>query len=326
MMRTIWVDRPRIERRKISLTAVLSKIETFRENLAAKYDHLMDDKIPLQRCAKIVKALLLSRLHIMVLHRYHHSVASPMPDRLRNITHASGTTVLETAVALGTLPEVRNWAWYAGALQQYHTAFLLLTEVHIYPNLKEADRIWACLDWIYECDPSEHRAIKARRLLSELRRKTAVYQSLRGMRAPVVSEKHLGQRAPQIADIQEPKDSIPLKFMSRSPNISEKRAETLPRGASSIGEMPFQDIVVFAGVSNGESLWAMPNQQSPEASSDSTSVVGQPPVPAPGTGVDELMADIDWVCAEVWTVLLELTLFPRMLSMCCSLRTNKMRI
>lgn len=55
MMRTIWIDRPRIERRKISLTAVLSKIETFRANMAAKYDHLIDDRIPLQRCAKLVK-------------------------------------------------------------------------------------------------------------------------------------------------------------------------------------------------------------------------------------------------------------------------------
>ena len=60
MMRTIWIDRPRIERRKISLTAVLSKIETFKTNMATKYDHLMDDRIPLQKCAKIVKALLLS--------------------------------------------------------------------------------------------------------------------------------------------------------------------------------------------------------------------------------------------------------------------------
>lgn len=90
--------------------------------MAAKYDHLMDDRIPLQRCAKTVKALLLSRLYIMVLHRYHISVVSPMPDRLRDIMLAAGITSLETAVALDTLPELRNWAWYGGALQQYHTA------------------------------------------------------------------------------------------------------------------------------------------------------------------------------------------------------------
>ena len=296
MMRTIWIDRPRIERRKISLTAVLSKIETFRTNMARKYDHLMDDRRPLQKCAKIVKALLLSRLHVMILHRYHNSVVQPMPDRLRKIMTASGTTTLETAVALETLPELRNWAWYAGAYQQFHAAFLLLMEVYVYPNLKEADRIWACLDWIYECDPSEQRAIKARSVLSELQRKTAVYQSMRGMRAPVVMEKHLGQRPPRISHVQESKERS-LKFMSRSPEPAkavESFAKESEAPAQAVGKMPLQDMV-YAGVSNGESLWAMPNHQSPEASSDSNSVVGQPRLPVPGSGVDELMADIDWV-------------------------------
>lgn len=83
----------------------------------------------------------MSRLHIMVLHRYHNSVVAPMPDRLRNIMLASGTTTIETAVALETMPELRPWSWYGGAYQQYHTAFLLLMEIYVYPQRKEADRI-----------------------------------------------------------------------------------------------------------------------------------------------------------------------------------------
>jgi hypothetical protein len=69
-----------------------------------------------------------------------------------------------------------------------------------------------------------------------------------------------------------------------------------------IGRAPVQ----FAGVTNGEALWALPNQQqSPEASSDSNSVVGQSSLSVPGAGVDDLMADIDWVdiflyCLMVW--------------------------
>lgn len=55
MMRTVWVDRPRLEKRKISLTAVLSKIETFKSNMATKYDHLLDERIPVQKYAKILK-------------------------------------------------------------------------------------------------------------------------------------------------------------------------------------------------------------------------------------------------------------------------------
>lgn len=320
MMRTIWIDRPRIERRKISLTAVLAKIETFRMNMATKYDHLMDDRIPLQKCAKIVKTLLISRLHIMVLHRYHNSVVSPMPDRLRKIMTASGVTTLETAVALETLPEVRNWAWYSGAYQQYHSAFLLLMEVYVYPEIKEADRIWACLDWIYECDPSEHRGFKAKKILSELQRKTAVYQSMRGMRAPVVMEKHIGLRPPRISDAQNPthnpiqnskpkelekEKERPLIFgNSRSPDAAQP-LETAHLEVPGMGKMAVGQDMVFAGVSNGESLWAMPNHRSPEASSDSNSVAG--PTPALDEslalgelggkvgGVDQLMADIDWV-------------------------------
>merc|ERR1712093_639699 len=117
--------------------------------------HLIDDKIPLQKCAKLVKALLMSRLHIMVLHRYHNSVVAPMPDRLRQIMLAAGTTTIEMAVALETVPDLRPWSWYGGAYQQYHTAFLLLMEIYVYPQRKEADRIWTCLDYIFETDASQ---------------------------------------------------------------------------------------------------------------------------------------------------------------------------
>jgi hypothetical protein len=58
---------------------------------------------------------------------------------------------------------------------------------------------------------------------------------------------------------------------------STQTSEHVPE-VQTIGRAPVQ----FAGVTNGESLWALPNQQSPEASSDSNSV-------------DDLMADIDWV-------------------------------
>ncbi|CZT47290.1 probable binuclear zinc cluster transcription factor that regulates the ratio between aurofusarin and rubrofusarin biosynthesis [Rhynchosporium secalis] len=338
MMRTIWIDRPRIERKKISLTAVLSKIETFRANMAAKYDHLMDDKIPLQKCAKLVKALSMSRLHIMVLHRYHNSIVAPMPDRLRNIMLASGTTTIETAVALETRPDLKPWSWYGGAYQQYHTAFLLLMEIYVYPQRKEADRIWKCLDYIFETDASLPRREKGKKILMELQQKTAVYQSMRGMRAPVMMQKHAGQREPRVSDNDAPKDMMydspePEHRSSKSqePTLDQEAQSALPgippvnSGQSSgpgaavlglglgpvarttIGRVPVGHDMQFSGVSNGQSLWAFPNSQSPEASSDTTSLSGQQysgaSVGAGGVaGVtaeipgqqDDLMADIDW--------------------------------
>jgi len=285
MMRTIWVDRPRIERRKISLTAVLSKIETFRRNMAAKYDHLIDERIPVQRCAKMIKNLLLARLHIMTLHRYHNSVAHTMPDRLRQIMLTSGTIVLENSVALEIMPEVQPWKWYAGAYNQYHTAFLLLIEVFFYPHRKECDRIWPCLDYVFETDRTQSRDEKARKILRELQEKTAVYQDLRKMRAPVSMTKALGQRPPR--KVESTTEHVPANPVPQG---------TFGVGTTLIGRAALPDMV-YAGVSNGETLWALPNQGSPENSSDSSSAPGQiNPSMSGSSGGDDLMADIDWVC------------------------------
>ncbi|KAL9610993.1 MAG: hypothetical protein Q9167_004338 [Letrouitia subvulpina] len=46
--RAVWVDRPRLEKKKISLTTVLGKIENFRKIMKEKYLSYLDDRIPLQ--------------------------------------------------------------------------------------------------------------------------------------------------------------------------------------------------------------------------------------------------------------------------------------
>ncbi|PSS23149.1 hypothetical protein M430DRAFT_117037 [Amorphotheca resinae ATCC 22711] len=292
MIRTIWVDRTRLERRKVTLTAVLSKIETFKANMAARYDHLMDDRIPVQKCARVVKALLLSRLLTMVLHRYHNSVASPMPDRLRKLMISGGIITLETAITLETSPDLRSWTWYSGALQQYHTAVLFLMEIVIYPDRKEAARIWPLLAYIFECDPSEDPVMQAQKVLSELQHKIAVYQSMRGMRVPVVMEKHVGQRAPPIpeTDNKTAASQHPPPSTSREPLGPPQRIPEVP---PSIGKAQVPE-VAFAGVANQEVLWALPKHQSPEASSDSSSVVEKPKMPPVSGAGNDLMTEIDW--------------------------------
>lgn len=143
---------------------------------------------------------------------------------------------------------------------------------------READRIWTCLDYVFECDISDHRAIKARKILSELQRKTEIYQKIRKMRSPL-SMAQMPPRAPE-------SNSQDFKYASSSPE-TRGSVDYTPQ---LIGRAPVQ----FAGVANGESLWAFPSQQSPEASSDTTSVYGRSSLSA-DSGVDDLMADIDWV-------------------------------
>lgn len=79
MQRQIWVDRIRLDKRKISLTAVLSKIENFRRMMQEKYMPMIDDAIPIQRCGHLVMNVLILRMHIMVLNKYHNSVGKAIP-------------------------------------------------------------------------------------------------------------------------------------------------------------------------------------------------------------------------------------------------------
>lgn len=199
MFRAIWVDRPRIERREISITAVLAKIEAFKKSMAEKYDHLIDDRIAIQRAAKVVKALLLSRLHIMLLHRYHNSVQARMPDRLRKLLLTASLTMCETSIMLEMHPPLTAWRWYVGAYTQYHAALLLLVDTHLRGSNVEADRVWSCLDYIFQTNTTRSRQERGDSIMDELRAKTRLYAERRKMRAPPSMQKHVGQRLPAAA-------------------------------------------------------------------------------------------------------------------------------
>ncbi len=211
MHRVIWVDRSRLEKKQVSLTHVLGKIESFRKAMEAKYHLILDENVPLQKEAKLVMNLQLLRMHIMVLHRYHNSVC--IPDRLRQIILSAGTQQIEDAVLLETDPVLQPWAWYCGAYQQWHTAFLLLVEVFSFPMRREADRIWRILDYVFEIDSSMTRDQKGRAILSGLRDRTSAYRDFRKIRAPInMISRIYGTPPPKRADESVP--TLPLDFNS----------------------------------------------------------------------------------------------------------------
>ena len=185
MHRIIWYDRQRLEKKRITLTHLLGKIESFRKAMEAKYTPILDPSIPIHHYAKTCLTLLLMRMHIMVLHRYMNNASNKLPDRLRQIIISSGTAQVEAAVELESDPTLQKWKWYNGTHQQWHTALLLLTEVYAHPQRREADRIWKVIDFVFEPDPSHSRAQKGRTIMNAVRDRTAVYRDLRRMRAPV---------------------------------------------------------------------------------------------------------------------------------------------
>ncbi|KAI1368007.1 hypothetical protein F5Y08DRAFT_20179 [Xylaria arbuscula] len=184
MMRAVWVDRRRLETRRTTLTAVLTKIENFRRRMSEKYDPLLDVSLPQQRYAKSIMYLLTYRLHIMVLHPYYANALHPMPPRLTHLLITSGIMVIELSIQVETNPLFQDWAWYMGAYFQFQVAILLATEVYFRPQTREADRIWSCLDYVFGLDRKLAPETKCMNLLSEISSRTAVYMRRRKMRGP----------------------------------------------------------------------------------------------------------------------------------------------
>ncbi|KAI1134537.1 hypothetical protein F5Y05DRAFT_398308 [Hypoxylon sp. FL0543] len=300
MMRIIWVDRRRLETRRTTLTAVLSKIENFRRKMSEKYDHLLDVTQPIQRYTKCVMYLLTYRLHVMTLHPYHSNAANPMPPRLNQLLITSGILIVELGIQLETNPSFHVWAWYLGAYFQYQVALLLATEVFFRPQSREADRIWSCLDYVFHMDRRLPPEAKVVQLLSEVQGKTAVYMRMRKMRGPVsVSRAVPGAHAVTGTPVSSPAGQTQAQ---QSPPVPQDAPKVEPGYTPPVQSGPpvTQPQMVFAGVSDGQALWSLPpNHTSPGSDASSSDLSGRgvtvPGLRAgPGMAQGSIMDTIDW--------------------------------
>ncbi|KAK5946202.1 hypothetical protein PMZ80_000343 [Knufia obscura] len=220
MHRVVWHDRVRLDKQKISITYALSKVEAFRTAMEEKYAWL-DISITLQHYARILLDVLLLRMHIMILHKYHNATSTRIPDRLRQIIINSGTRISESAVKLDIDPKFECFKWYNSALQQWHTAFLLLVEVFVFPNRREADRIWSIADHVFEPDLTLTRVQKARSILGAVRDRAVAYREVRRLREPVSMRNRLSTSLPARGRIRGPEMILPPGQQSEQPTQTQ---------------------------------------------------------------------------------------------------------
>ncbi|KAK0746022.1 hypothetical protein B0T18DRAFT_429054 [Schizothecium vesticola] len=299
MMRILWSDRRKLESRRIALHTVLNKIESFRKSLFEQYYHMLDDSTPLRRYVKQVMMLLLYRLNVMVLHPYHANAAHPMPEKLSTLLVYCGISMIENSIALERNPLYRDWRWYLGAYHQYQIALLLATEIYYTPAHPLAHRIWACLDDVFGLDPNLPREEKAVKVLTEIMSKTGLYTSMRKVRAPAANADAVLDRQPAVKTSSPPASHAEQKQKAEGlagggyptgaagmvlPNSSQAQPSYLPPPPH-ISQQPLPPApptysipilppgMVFGGVSNGETLWALPGNfpNSPDHTSDEES-------------------------------------------------------
>ena len=147
-------------------------------------------------------------------------------------------------------------------------------EIYAFPMRKEADRIWACLDYIYDVPRNLSREQKGRWIITQIRDKTGVYMNARKARAPATLES-FSQQVQRSAT----KSTSPIDHSRRSPGGAHLIANE-SRPAVSARQL------CYGQPSNAPYI-------PPSTLSDQTppqiAPISMPPMP------DAPMVDIDWV-------------------------------
>ena len=190
---------------------------------------------------------------------------------------------MESAIELETSPALSTWAWYAGAIQQYHYALLILIEIYAFPMRKEADRIWACLDYIYEVPPGMSREQKGRWIITQIRDKTNVYMSARKARAPAKVDSILPPQAARSTSHSQSPTNAPSQAVGKMQPISPHSSE-VPQ------QMPGSQ---YAYDPPGKVQKMPPTSASGPPPMQSSNPMLFPSMP------DAPMVDIDWVSAQI---------------------------
>lgn len=239
MMRVVITDRARLEKKEMNLTTAFGKIERFRKSMLERYGPIVNiaNPTPIQRAASVLMSFLMNRLPISLLHRWYNS-SQKMPDRLTQIMIAAGAQQLEDAVILETAPDLRTWSWYSRAYHNFHIAFLLLSDLSYHPLRRESDRIWRCLEYVYEFEPSslpanptrqeiiEDRQRKTHGILRQFRDRMHVYRTIRKIKhSAAVNEVDLGKFVPPKKQPETPSSKaiepqLSMGAMSLLPNVS----------------------------------------------------------------------------------------------------------
>ncbi|KAL8763498.1 MAG: hypothetical protein Q9184_000710 [Pyrenodesmia sp. 2 TL-2023] len=239
MCRVVWVDRPRLEKKMISLTAVLGKIENFRKTMEAKYFSLINDDIPVQHLGRQIY-------------------------RLRQIIINSGTEIMERGIQIDTLPMLSPWAWYSSAIQQYHSALLLLMEIFAHPNRKEADRIWRCLDYVFEIPPHIPKDQKGRWVMTEVRDKMGIFIASRKVMAPSSMLERIGSHSPRTTSTASTSSPPALGKVSQSTGDFAHGYTHIPAQHAHVTPMERQGPMSMNGVERQPTIPMPPPPAQPE--------------------------------------------------------------
>ena len=206
VIRSLYKDRAsnkRVEDGRVSLDPLLTRVADFREKLLKDYGDFLDERVPIQQFTKLKIDLYTSRMYAIILQHYEYHAKVELPGkqtvtllfisntntkflaRLLHIFITRGIDNLEVSMAIGTNPTFKPWQWYLGAIHQHHYALGMLMEFHMRPEQQEAERVWKCLDWVFDVPPTYRplaKQEKSRLVLIQIRDQLIKYVATQRLR------------------------------------------------------------------------------------------------------------------------------------------------
>jgi hypothetical protein len=182
MAKIVWRDRVRLERREVTITSCLGKIEAFRIRLEQSHGRYLDTAIPIQKYTRLMMNTMVQNLYVMITFRYLKQYGQKVPDRLRQLTIHAAVISMESAIMMEKGADLAMWRWHTGCYQQWQIAFLLLSHIVRVPDQPQAKRIWAIIDYVFEIEASLSPAVKIRSIMSTIRHRVLVYHDARKIR------------------------------------------------------------------------------------------------------------------------------------------------
>jgi hypothetical protein len=111
----------------------------------------------------------------------------------------------------------------------------MLTDIWSHPEREEADRVWRCLDYVFQCDPTLPPDEKGRRILMELRDKAGRFRSARKLKLPVAMEEQRSRLGASPYPTSS-RGTTESRMPSMSPTI--KQQSMSPESSSGAGDSP----------------------------------------------------------------------------------------
>lgn len=254
--KSIFRERIALSKNQTDLPTVTAKVESRMQAVIHKYLDNLDDRIPIQRCARLTGTSLLSRCLPMILQIYMRmDDKSEAQQDMQNTMITRSLDLMEASATLETATDLIPWAWYAPTYQQYHSIFFPLVKLYLDPHMPQAARASAMIDHVFGTCYGVSRQQRCADILRMLANECGAFLKLRKVKQLSSGSSRSSEPSPL---------SIEAAFedFRQSQQNNQYQAITGTQGDPNANQQSLEDLVAgyIGAPMTMDEWWSMPDQ------------------------------------------------------------------